>query len=273
MGFFIFSWSACDIEKIEYRPTNGSRVFVIKEKDGKKLWGLVHEDNVNSFYIPCEYDSIFSTYGAPYNLKNKHLFIAQRGGKMYAWHYDGKQLLDGKGFTKFVSHYQEHLLHNNSDVGGGLFSECYTDDGIMFISYMRSINSEYRKWFELGPAEALLWTNYNVLIKKDGKWGVLYGEYENEKYRHVKIPCVYDAIICVSDVYFWVRKDDKWMTIDNKGELISKPKYLLDKYLNLPSLTFEEVSGEYRNELYRKTSVQEAAYIILDPWNREYYEW
>lgn len=63
------------------------------------------------------------------------------------------------------------------------------------------------------------------------------------------------------------------MTIDNKGELISKPKYLLDKYLNLPSLTSEEVSGEYRNELYRKTSVREAAYIILDPWNREYYEW
>ena len=49
MGFFIFSWSACDIEKIEYRPTNGSRAFVIKEKDGKKLWGLVHEDDVNSF--------------------------------------------------------------------------------------------------------------------------------------------------------------------------------------------------------------------------------
>jgi len=68
-------------------------------------------------YIPCQYDSIFSVYDAPYNIKD--LFVAVKDGKMYAWTYRGKPLFDGKAITSLTSVKKKDAQLHNSDIGGG----------------------------------------------------------------------------------------------------------------------------------------------------------
>ena len=114
LGILAFVMSSCS--STEYRPTDGDCKFVIKKVDGKRQWGMVSAWDERE-YIPCQYDSIFSVYDAPYNIKD--LFVAVKGGKMYAWTYRGKPLFDGKAITSLTSVKKKDAQLHNSDIGGG----------------------------------------------------------------------------------------------------------------------------------------------------------
>ena len=114
LGILAFVMSSCS--STEYRPTDGDCKFVIKKVDGKRHWGMVSAWDERE-YIPCQYDSIFSVYDAPYNIKD--LFVAVKDGKMYAWTYRGKPLFDGKAITSLTSVKKKDAQLHNSDIGGG----------------------------------------------------------------------------------------------------------------------------------------------------------
>ena len=210
LSIMAFALSSCNKETVEYRQTDGDCKFVIKTIDGKRQWGMADARD-NREYIPCQYDSIFSAYGEPYNIAK--LFIALKDGKMYAWTYRGDQLLDGRGFTSLVSSSQDSP-HNSSVYGGPIFHEAQTDEGIMFFRLPTGIT-----WLEIGPAEALFWGESRILCKKDGKWAVLDGRKGN----HFSpiTPYSYEAVISVNHKYFWVKQDGKWSAIDADGNVIN----------------------------------------------------
>lgn len=262
-GALALSVSSCSAP--EYRPTDGNYSFIIKKVKGKRQWGIVHKSKKTE-YIPCQYDSIFSAYGAPYNIKK--LFVGIKNGKMYALDTWKGELLGGRGITSLVSSEDKDRLHNNSYVGGGVFEEAKTDEGIMFFH----LSSSGTSWVEFGPAEALFWHPERILCKKNGKWAVLWGEY-NEKYPQAITPYIYDAIIAVGYTYFWVKKDNKWSAIDNEGKPIHKSQAILNKYLKLPSLNSKQFGESERTNLYSKVSVEEASYIAVDPFSADYVAW
>ena len=259
LGILAFAMSSCS--STEYRPTDGDCKFVIKKVDGKRQWGMVDSRNMQVEYIPCQYDSIFSVYDAPYNIKD--LFVAVKDGKMYAWTYRGKQLLGGKGFTSLVSSEQK-AQHNKSVYGGALFHEVQTSDGIMFF-YLPLSEID---WVEFGPAECILWGNKTILYKKNEKWGILIRKNFSEI-----TPCIYESVINVGETYFWVKKDGKWFAIDRDNKPIRKPTYLLDKYLKLQSMSGKQFQKEENTALFRKISIEEASYITVNPWRAKYISW
>lgn len=262
LGFLALA--VCSCSSPEYRPTDGNCSFVIKKIDGKRQWGMVDSRNMQVEYIPCQYDSIFSAYGAPYYIDE--LFVGLKNGKMYAWDYRGVQLLGGKGFISLTSEKHEELLHNNHIVGSGIFNEALTDEGIIFFYLPTGID-----WFEFGPAEAVLWLTTEVLCKKNGKWGILWGKSAGHEYLSVIAPFVYDEIICVNGNYFWVKKDGKWSAINTSGKSISKPISLLHKYQKLPSQNYEQYCQAEREIRIRKLSIQEASYVFVP--NYKYIAW
>ncbi len=256
LGILALAISSCNPP--EYRPTDGDCTFVIKKIDGKRQWGMVSSGDGRE-YIPCQYDSIFSAYGAPYHIDE--LFVGIKNGKMYAWDYRGEQLLGGKGFTSLISAKNNELLHNNHVVGGGIFNEALTDEGIMFFYLPTGID-----WFEFGPTEAVLWGDAAVLCKKNGKWGIRKGEDRTEI-----APYIYDSIISVRGSYFWVKKDGKWSAIGRDNKPVRKPISLLNKYLKLPSLSYKEYSKS--KSTFRKISIQEASYISVSWTDADYIAW
>ena len=249
----VMSLAMCSCNSPEYRPTDGKCSFIIKKIDGKRQWGMVSSGSGQE-YIPCQYDSIFSAYGHPYHIDE--LFIAVKDGKMYAWTYRGKQLLNGRGFTSLVSSKYDDRLHNSSVYGGGLFNEAQTDEGIMFFH----LPLGEIKWVEFGPAESVFWGSETILSKKDGKWGILWGE-KSEKYLSPITPYIYDAVISVAEIYFWVKKDGKWSAIDRNNKPIRKSFSLLNKYQKLPNLDFDQLIQAKRDVKDAKLSIQEASYI------------
>lgn len=257
LGFLALAMCSCSSP--EYRPTDGGCAFVIKKIDGKRQWGLVNNEDRYRTYIPCQYDSIFSAYGAPYYIDE--LFVGLKNGKMYAWDYRGVQLLGGKGFISLISSKYNEKLHNNNVVGGGIFNEALTDEGIMFFYLPTGID-----WFEFGPAEAVLWGDAAVLCKRNGKWGILKGEDRSEI-----APYIYDSIISVRGSYFWVKKDGKWSAIDRDNKPVRKSTSLLNKYLRLPSLNYKEYSKS--KSTFRKISIQEASYISVSWTEADYIAW
>ncbi|WP_302568129.1 WG repeat-containing protein [Culturomica massiliensis] len=259
----VMSLAMCSCNSPEYRPTDGKCSFIIKKIDGKRQWGMVSSGSGQE-YIPCQYDSIFSAYGHPYHIDE--LFIAVKDGKMYAWTYRGKQLLNGRGFTSLVSSKYDDRLHNSSVYGGGLFNEAQTDEGIMFF-YLPTGT----KWVEFGPAEAVLWGG-TILSKKNGKWGILWGK-DSKKYLSPITPYIYDAVISVRGHYFWVKKDGKWSAIDLDGKPVRKSQSLLNKYLSMPSMDNEEYQRKERSALFRKISIQEASYISVSWTEADYISW
>lgn len=248
----------------EYRPTDGDCKFVIEKVDGKRQWGLSSNDpDQEEMYIPCQYDSIFSAYGAPYHIEQ--VFVGIKDGKMYAWTYRGKQLLSGKGFTALISSQQEDRLHNNQSDGGGIFHEAKTDEGFLFF-----YKPATRDWVEFGPADAVLWGDEIILSKKNGKWAVLWGE-GSGKYPSQITPYIYDAAINVSGVYCWVKKDGKWSAIDKQNRPVRKSVSVLNKYLKLPNLKFKQYIQAQRDVETCKVSVQEASYVCVA--NYQYTDW
>lgn len=259
LGVLALAMSSCNSP--EYRFTDGGCKFIIQKIDGKRQWGMMSSEGEEK-YIPCQYDSIFSAYGAPYKIDE--LFIAVKDGKMYAWDYRGEQLLEGKGFEYLASSCQG-ASHNKSVYGGGsLLHEAQTSEGIIFFYLPLSAV----KWVEFGPAEAVLWGGNTHLYKKNGKWGVL----DKEDFSEI-IPSVYDAVISVEETYFWVKKDNKWFALDRDNRVISKPKSLLNKYLKMPAMSNEEYQKEERKALFRKISIEEASYIAVNPWRSDYISW
>ncbi len=262
LSIMAFALSSCNKETVEYRQTDGDCKFVIKTIDGKRQWGMADARD-NREYIPCQYDSIFSAYGEPYNIAK--LFIALKDGKMYAWTYRGDQLLDGRGFTSLVSSSQDSP-HNSSVYGGPIFHEAQTDEGIMFFRLPTGIT-----WLEIGPAEALFWGESRILCKKDGKWAVLDGRKGN----HFSpiTPYSYEAVISVNHKYFWVKQDGKWSAIDADGNAISKSRSLLSKYQRMRAMSSEEFNKKRKSATFRKISMGEASYIGVNAWEAEYIAW
>lgn len=259
LGFLALA--VCSCSSPEYRPTDGNCSFVIKKIDGKRQWGMVSSYDKRE-YIPCQYDSIFSAYGAPYNVKE--LFIAVKNGKMYAWDYRGKQLLKGKGFTSLVSSEQK-AEHNNSVYGGGaLFHEAQTSKGIMFF-YLPLSEID---WVEFGPAEYVLWGKATILCKKNGRWGILM----RKNFSEIS-PCIYEAVISVGEAYFWIKKDGKWSAIGRDGKIVHKSTALLNKYMKMPSMNNEQYQKEENSALFRKISIDGASYIAINPWRSKYIAW
>lgn len=82
--------------------------------------------------------------------------------------------------------------------------------------FRQNINAE---WIEIGPAESLFWGREIILSKRNGKWAVLWGE-KSEKYLNEITSYMYDAVINVGEVYFWVKKDGKWSAIDRNNPLV-----------------------------------------------------
>lgn len=268
LSILAFAMASCQGEKVEYRPTDGDCKFVIKKIDGKRQWGMADARGDGKYmYIPCQYDSIFSAYGAPYNVGQ--LFIAVKDEKMYAWDFRGKSLLDGRAFASFVSN-RQNPRHNSSIYGGGIFHEAQTDDGIIFFScdHGRYI------WEVFGPAEALFWQESHILFKRNGKWGIQEGKWPGVSLPPMSpdVPCIYDAIISVNK-YFWVKKDGKWSAIDSEGNPIRKSTALLNKYLKMRAMSAEEYKKKEGKVLACKFTFQEVSFIALDPWNAGYYEW
>ena len=157
------------------------------------------------------------------------------------------------------------MLHNSDIRGGAIFSEATTNGGYMF--FYQNKNS---KWIEFGPAESLFWGSEVILSKKNGKWAVLWGE-KSEKYLSEITPYIYDAVINVGEVYFWVKKDGKWFAIDRDNKKISKSPAILKKYQNLSSLSFDEYIQAQRDVKTCKISMQEASYIYVA--NYKYTAW
>lgn len=256
----IWALAMCSCNSAEYRPTDDNCAFVIKKIDGKRQWGLVENWDKEREFIPCQYDSIFSAYGPPYNIT--HLFIGIKDGKMYAWDDCGKQLLNGKGFTSLVPN-KQHPPHNKSILAGGaLFHEVQTNDGIMFF-YLSS-----QGWVEFGPAEAVLWGETAILHKKNGKWGI----WDMENHQEIT-PCIYSSVISVREDYFWVKKDEKWVAVNRENRVMRKSQSLLNKYLNMSSMDREQYRREEKSALFRKISIEEASYISVDPYNADYISW
>lgn len=259
LGFLVFAVSSCNTA--EYRPTDGGCDFVIKKIDGKRQWGLVDNWDRKIEFIPCQYDSIFSAYGAPYNIKE--LFIAVKDGKMYAWNYRGKQLLKGTGFTSLVSSRQKNC-HNSSYYGGPLFHEALTPEGIIFFF----LPLGEIKWVEYGPAEAMFYSDAYILYKKNRKWEIVDRE-DNSQIA----PPIFDSIMNVGDAYFWVKKDGKWKAIDCTGKVLRKSQSIVNKYLKLQTMSDEQFQKEERTALFRKISLAEVSYIAVDPYNADYIAW
>lgn len=260
LGILAFAMSSCNTETVEYRQTDGDCKFVIKKIDGKRQWGMA-DSRDDREYIPCQYDSIFSAYGAPYEVRK--LFIAVKDKKMYAWNHRGKRLLGGRAFTSFVSNKQA-AFHNKTVLTGiDLFHEAVTDEGIMFFYLSRGFD-----WIEFGPANAVLWGQTTALCKKNGKWGIS----DTKTFQEIT-PCIYDEIISVKESYFWVKKDNKWSAIDSNGKSIRKSTTLLNKYLKMPAMSSEQYQKEENSALFRKITLEEAMYIAVDPWNADYISW
>lgn len=121
--------------------------------------------------------------------------------------------------------------------------------------FRQNINAE---WIEIGPAESLFWGREIILSKRNGKWAVLWGE-KSEKYLNEITSYMYDAVINVGEVYFWVKKDGKWSAIDRNNKTIFKSPTILEKYQKLPSLNFEDYIQAQRDGKTCKISVQEAS--------------
>lgn len=259
LGALAFAVSSCNTETVEYRQTDGDCKFVIKKIDGKRQWGMADARD-DQEYIPCQYDSIFSAYGAPYGVRK--LFIAVKDGKMYAWNHRGKCLLGGRAFTSFVSN-KQNAFRNKSVLGGGaLFHEAAADKDVMFFYLAQD------DWFEFGPTEAVLWGQATALCKKNGKWGVS----DTETFQEIT-PCIYDEVISVGEAYFWVKKDRKWSAIWRDGKTARKSTALLNKYLKMPAMDSEQYRKEKNSALFRKITLEEASYIAINPYDAKYIAW
>lgn len=268
--------SSCN--PVEYRPTGNGNYFLIKKVDGKRQWGMGtmvrNQPGTWGEEIPCQYDSIFSICNAPYHLQ--YLYVAIKDGQRYLWN-DGDLLLGGRSFTRLYSSYWagEELVpiayrarHSESTYGcyGSLYAEAHTEDGIIFL------NRNHTAYFEVGPAEAIFDCQNVILYKKGGKWGV----YNSEIGGIIKeklIDCVYDEIICVNLSYYWGKKDGKWSAFDENGKTINKSRTLLNKYLQMPSMSDDEYLETENSALFRKKTIEKASYIAIDPWNQAYIEY
>lgn len=258
LGIMALAMSSCS--RTEYRPTDGNCTFVIKKTDGKRQWGMVASEDGRE-YVSCQYDSIFSAYGFPYKV-NK-LFIAVKNAKLYAIDYRGRPLLKNYAFDTFTSNTQKSCHNKGTLTGGSLFHEAQAGKNIMFFCLSRGI-----EWIEFGPAEAVIWGEITILVKRNGKWGVI-----NQKTREEIFPCTYDSIINVGEAYFWLKKDGKWFAFWQNGKIAQKSNSLLNKYLKMPSMNEDQYQKEEKSALFRKISLQEASYISVNSYNASYISW
>ena len=115
--------------------------------------------------------------------------------------------------------------------------------------FRQNINAE---WIEIGPAESLFWGREIILSKRNGKWAVLWGE-KSEKYLNEITSYMYDAVINVGEVYFWVKKDGKWSAIDRNNKTIFKSPTILEKYQKLSKIIFKHKGmGKLAKSLCKK---------------------
>lgn len=260
LGFLALAMSSCNSP--EYRPTDGGCAFVIKKIDGKRQWGLVDNWDRNIEFIPCQYDSIFSTNCSPYEVRD--LFIAVKNGKKYAIECTGRKVLGGRAFSSIMT-LNQNPIHNKSVYGGGaLFHEMETAEGRMYFCLPRG----NARRIEFGPAETVLWGEAVVVCKRNEKWGVL-----NKQDYSTILPFAYDAIISVRELYFWVKKDGKWSALRNNRKVIRKSTSLLNKYLNLPALDDIQYQKEENHATFRKISIEEASHISVNPSEANYIAW
>lgn len=86
---------------------------------------------------------------------------------------------------------------------------------------------------------------------------------KSEKYLNEITSYMYDAVINVGEVYFWVKKDGKWSAIDRNNKTIFKSPTILEKYQKLPSLNFEDYIQAQRDGKLAKSLCKKHRMFML----------
>ena len=209
--------NSCD--KTEKRLVPGQNVidefldyYIIKEVDGKKMWGLegctVYPNR--GILIPVEYDSI-----APCEKSNGKYLASYKALKDGLWYaYSGSSRLNAPGFTSYEN--IDYFSPTN-----GLEWKINTPNGV-YGMYSASGNA-------FGPYEDIYPGAAGHFFKKNGKWGYIYHDYDKDEIKEF-LPAEYESIIEVSsgnsafykNNYFLAKKDGKW-TLFNREKSYPRP--------------------------------------------------
>lgn len=252
---------SCGAPEPEYRSDGKGNLFVIREENGKKLWGLTSQPTEDSLYriIPCRYDSIFSLYKNPFQIYG--LFIAVRDGKKEVWTNRGDCLIAGTDF----SDYCEISLKSDYE-----YFEMRGDPLVRFSTpqgyiYIRQDDPYYDAF---GPYE-YLYPGYRAYVyKKDGKWGVMRYEFKNSKMLfHPFLPNLYDAVyeVCINEGLhsFWlVKKDGRWQAVDKNGRTEDYPAARIAQFMRLPAIS-QGAMGYGLDYLYRRCGNDQVGVVFV----------
>ena len=234
------SFGSCT--KFQSAGPDSERLFVIKKIDGKVQYGAAFKDDVQLFFsvgqysygklkisesylcVPCQYDDIEYT-----KVGETMMFVCHKDKQMFLHARDGSSYTDGNPVTdiKFIG-----------DGRGLCFNAKWEYKFYTPVGVYNTVT---------GPYEDLSVGFLGYAIKKNGKWGYIYGRYDSEdepQYRQI-VPCQYDEII-EADVInnrdlALARKGTSWVAYDKQGHIIKVnpafiryAKNLKDKHTSEP---------------------------------------
>ena len=211
------SFGSCT--KFQSAGPDSERFFVIKKVDGKVQYGAAFKDDVQLFLpigkysygklkipesylcVPCKYDDIEYT-----KVGETMMFVCHKDKQMFLYDAGGSPYAGGQPITKI-------------DFLGRGRGSCF---GTKWEYKFHTPAGVYNT--VTGPYEDLSVGFCGYAIKKNGKWGYMYGRYDSEdepQYRQI-VPCQYDEII-EADAYLGfsmavVRQGNNWIAYDDKGQ-------------------------------------------------------
>lgn len=203
------------------------------KKDGK--FGLVNLDGTE--ILACEYDSVVALKGV------KNSLVVKKDGKVGLVNIDGSIIVpvQYEDIVALTNDYQNGYIVKGLDGKFGIIKsdaqvalECkYEDiknirDNNMYVVKLdgkwKVLAEDGTVYLEDKVASAVSMNNGNVVIKENGKFGIL------NVYTDSKVPSEYEELVYMFEDKYIAKKDGKFGVINTNNEVIVEFTYLNIEY-------------------------------------------